>query len=89
MRCPKIHRYVIALATNDSAVYNTPEEARDFMKTLPEGSTAIWVAFHEVGVKILVDNPNTIETYCFQESNRLETEDLTADEQLTIALDEA
>lgn len=83
MKCPRIHRYVIALTEGQSEVYDTPEEALAFKKTAPD---SLWVAFHEVGIKQLVDHPDTIETYCATETQRLEAEDQHADDQLTFDL---
>lgn len=81
-RCLRIHRYVIITEEGDSPVYDTPEEARRFKATVPKDRIAVWVAYHEVSIQRLVDNPHTIESYCHQESQCLEIEDMREDDQL-------
>jgi hypothetical protein len=75
MSCPKAHRYVIAEVDGSiSPTFDDRQEALKHYRTIPESRGPLWVAFHEVGVKQLVENPHTIESYCFEESDSIESE---------------
>lgn len=78
MECEKTHRYVIATHTSVSEPYEDTDEAREFAGNLPEGSGAVWVAFHEVGVEQLVKHPDTVQAYCEAETRRQENLDREA-----------
>lgn len=76
MKCDQSHRYVIANNSGDTEVFTDLEEAKAVYEGMIQKPwiSAVWIAFHEVGIARLVANPDTIETYCSIEAERIEAE---------------
>lgn len=71
--CSQIHKYVIALPSGGiSDIFYDEGEARTHLGRVPRLMYPFWVAFHEVDVQLLVNNPGSIETYCAAETARVE-----------------
>lgn len=71
--CPRIHKYVIATQSGAiSEPFYEVGEAKAYLEELPLLAYPYWVAFHETDIQQLVDRPDTIESYCAIETNRVE-----------------
>lgn len=73
--CGRIHKYVIVTTAgiSDPFYRDQVEEAKNLFDALDEGLQAYWVAFHEVPIEQLVNNCDSIMSYCAQETKRIES----------------
>lgn len=77
MTCEQSHKYAIATKSGTvSPPFDSIPEAEDYKRALPPYEKPYWVAFHPVPIRQLVENPETVQSYCAEESQHIENPSL-------------
>lgn len=72
-KCEKQHRYTIETSEGPFRFGEDLDRAQKTAESMKARGTKIqWVAYHPVGVEVLVEEPTAIKTYCSRETKRLE-----------------
>lgn len=72
MKCNEPHNYIIDSRMGFSDRVDSADRILEIRDRLPAQALPEIIAFHPVPTQQLVDNPDTIQTYCVVETNRVE-----------------